>query len=120
MKKRRGKAPRPLDDTLDPEKEGERRATNNNREKIRLRDINESLNELGRIVMTLRPKTADKPQTKLAVLNMAVDMIMHLEKQVRERSMNTPIVTLNHPADSQGNPAPPGINFLCHPQPHQQ
>ena len=86
MKKRRGKAPRPLNDTLDPEKEGERRATNNNREKIRLRDINESLTELGRVVMTLRPKTADKPQTKLAVLNMAVDMITHLEKQVRENS----------------------------------
>ena len=112
VKKRRGKAPRPLDDTLDPEKEGERRATNNNREKIRLRDINESLTELGRIVMTLRPKTADKPQTKLAVLNMAVDMIMHLEKQVRERNMNPPVVALNHRADSQGNPAPQEPQFF--------
>ena len=112
VKKRRGKAPRPLDDTHDPEKEGERRATNNNREKIRLRDINESLTELGRIVMTLRPKTADKPQTKLAVLNMAVDLITHLEKKVRERNMNPSVVALNHCAPSQANPASPGPQFF--------
>ena len=120
VNKRRGKAPGagagPVDDTLDPEtrahKEGERRRTNNNRERIRIRDINESLTELGRVVMTLRPKTADKPQTKLAVLNMAVDMITHLEKQVREKNMNPPVVALNHRADSQGNPTPPRPQFF--------
>ena len=45
-------------------KEKERRVSNNTRERIRIRDINEALTELGRVVMTLRPKAADKPQTK--------------------------------------------------------
>ena len=120
VNKRRGKASGtgagPIDDTLDPEtrahKEGERRRTNNNRERIRIRDINESLTELGRVVMTLRPKTADKPQTKLAVLNMAVDLITHLEKKVRERNMNPSVVALNHRAPSQANPASPGPQFF--------
>jgi len=120
VNKRRGKAPGPgagpVDDTLDPEtrahKEGERRRTNNNRERIRIRDINESLTELGRVVMTLRPKTADKPQTKLAVLGMAVDLITHLEKKVRERNMNPSVVALNHRAPSQANPASPGPQFF--------
>jgi len=76
-------------------KEKERRVSNNTRERIRIRDINEALTELGRVVMTLRPKAADKPQTKLAVLNMAVDVITHLEKKVRERNLNPAALALN-------------------------
>merc|ERR1712223_2176670 len=97
VNKRRGKSS--VDDTLDPilraGKEKERRVSNNTRERIRIRDINEALTELGRVVMTLRPKAADKPQTKLAVLNMAVDVITHLEKKVRERNLNPAALALN-------------------------
>ena len=86
MNKRRGKQAQ-ADDNLAPHlrehKDKERRVSNNSRERIRIRDINEALTELGRVVMTLRPKAADKPQTKLAVLNMAVDVITHLEKKVK-------------------------------------
>ena len=112
VNKRRGKAaagaatPDDIDPHLRAAKEGERRRTNNTRERIRIRDINESLTELGRVVMTLRPKTADKPQTKLAVLNMAVDIITHLEKKVRERNMNPSVLALNR-GSSQANPPPP-------------
>lgn len=49
--------------------------------RIRIRDINEALKELGRMCMS-HLKT-DKPQTKLGILNMAVEVIMSLEQQVR-------------------------------------
>ena len=49
--------------------------------RIRIRDINEALKELGRMCMA-HLKT-DKPKTKLGILNMAVEVIMTLEQQVR-------------------------------------
>lgn len=52
--------------------------------RIRIRDINEALKELGRMCMT-HLKT-DKPQTKLGILNMAVEVIMQLEQQVRGKN----------------------------------
>ena len=65
-----------------------RRFSNNARERMRIRDINDALNELGRVCMMLKPNKSDKPQTKLGVLNMAVDVINTLEAQVRERNLN--------------------------------
>ncbi|KPI96702.1 Protein daughterless [Papilio xuthus] len=62
-------------------REKERRQANNARERIRIRDINEALKELGRMCMT--HLKSDKPQTKLGILNMAVEVIMTLEQQVR-------------------------------------
>ena len=120
VNKRRGKSSN-LDETLEPHirahKEKERRVSNNTRERIRIRDINEALTELGRVVMTLRPKAADKPQTKLAVLNMAVDVITHLEKKVRDRNLNPAALALNRgptgpPAGAgQSNQGPPPPQF---------
>lgn len=52
--------------------------------RIRIRDINEALKELGRMCMT--HLKSDKPQTKLGILNMAVEVIMTLEQQVRGQS----------------------------------
>lgn len=49
--------------------------------RIRIRDINEALKELGR--MCMQHLKSDKPQTKLGILNMAVEVIMQLEQQVR-------------------------------------
>lgn len=51
------------------------------RVRIRIRDINEALKELGRMCST--HLKSDKPQTKLGILNMAVEVIMTLEQQVR-------------------------------------
>ncbi|KAM9329873.1 transcription factor E2-alpha [Gastrophryne carolinensis] len=64
----------------------ERRMSNNARERVRVRDINEAFKELGRMVqMHLK---ADKAQTKLIILQQAVQVIMKLEQQVRERNLN--------------------------------
>jgi len=75
------------------EKEKDRRFSNNARERMRIRDINDALNELGRVCMSLKP-AGDKPQTKLGVLNMAVEIINNLEGQVRERNINPNAVCL--------------------------
>nr|CAI5840950.1 unnamed protein product [Callosobruchus analis] len=52
-----------LDPDIKAQREKERRQANNARERIRIRDINEALKELGRMCMA-HLKT-DKPQTKL-------------------------------------------------------
>ncbi|KAK7582257.1 hypothetical protein V9T40_013702 [Parthenolecanium corni] len=74
------------DPVVKAHREKERRQANNVRERIRIRDINEALKELGRMCMS-HLKT-DKPQTKLGILNMAVEVIVSLEQQVRERNLN--------------------------------
>ncbi|XP_058870250.1 transcription factor E2-alpha isoform X14 [Acipenser ruthenus] len=68
------------------EREKERRVANNARERLRVRDINEAFKELGR--MCQLHLSADKPQTKLLILHQAVNVILNLEQQVRERNLN--------------------------------
>ncbi|XP_043576613.1 transcription factor 12-like [Chiloscyllium plagiosum] len=67
-------------------KDRERRMANNMRERIRVRDINEAFKELGRMCQ-MHLKT-DKAQTKLIILQQAVQVILCLEQQVRERNLN--------------------------------
>ena len=86
--------------------EKERRFSNNTRERMRIRDINEALAELGRICMTIRPPgQQDKPQTKLGVLNMAVEMITSLEQKVRERNLNPSALALQRGPGGHANNA---------------
>mgnify|MGYP003328648295 CR=1 FL=1 len=84
-----GKSKRKLDkeeeESLTPEererRERERRTANNQRERLRVRDINDAFKDLGRMVqMHLK---SDKPQTKLVILQQAVQVIHGLENEVR-------------------------------------
>ncbi|XP_057189018.1 transcription factor 3a isoform X3 [Triplophysa rosa] len=68
------------------QRERERRQANNARERVRVRDINEAFRELGRMCQ-LHLK-CDKAQTKLIILQQAVQVILGLERQVRERNLN--------------------------------
>lgn len=96
------------DDDLDPtekdRKEKERRQANNARERIRIRDINEALKELGRMCMS--HLKSDKPQTKLGILNMAVEVIMTLEQQVRERNLNPKAACLKRREEEKAEDGP--------------
>ncbi|XP_040577115.1 uncharacterized protein da [Lepeophtheirus salmonis] len=97
------------DDDVPPEvkyiREKERRSANNARERIRIRDINEALKELGRICMS--HLESDKPQTKLGILNMAVEVIMTLEQQVRERNLNPKVACLKRREEEKSDEQPP-------------
>uniref|UniRef100_A0A3Q3RZS7 Transcription factor E2-alpha n=1 Tax=Mastacembelus armatus TaxID=205130 RepID=A0A3Q3RZS7_9TELE len=68
------------------EREKVRRLANNTRERLRVRDINEAFKELGR--MCQLHLSYEKPQTKLIILQQAVNIILNLEQQVRERNLN--------------------------------
>ncbi|XP_069703555.1 transcription factor 12 isoform X1 [Periplaneta americana] len=97
-------------------REKERRQANNVRERIRIRDINEALKELGRMCMT-HLKT-DKPQTKLGILNMAVEVIMNLEQQVRERNLNPKAACLKRREEEKAEDGPKlAGHHLGHPGP---
>ncbi|XP_049824370.1 transcription factor 12 isoform X3 [Aethina tumida] len=93
-----------LDPDIKAQREKERRQANNARERIRIRDINEALKELGRMCMT-HLKT-DKPQTKLGILNMAVEVIMTLEQQVRERNLNPKAACLKRREEEKAEDGP--------------
>jgi len=73
-------------------KDNDRRWTNNQRERVRIRDINEALKELGRICST--HIKSDQPLAKLGIMNNAVEVIMTLEQQVRERNLNPKVACL--------------------------
>ncbi|KAM3955769.1 LOW QUALITY PROTEIN: transcription factor daughterless [Aphomia sociella] len=107
------------DDDTDPQakamREKERRQANNARERIRIRDINEALKELGRMCMT--HLKSDKPQTKLGILNMAVEVIMTLEQQVRERNLNPKAACLKRREEEKAEEAP---KLLAAPLQHYQ
>ena len=62
------------------------RLANNARERLRVRDINDAFKELGRICQ-MHLKT-DKPQTKLVILQQAVQVIMSLEIRLRGKLGN--------------------------------
>ncbi|XP_058807741.1 transcription factor 12 isoform X3 [Phymastichus coffea] len=108
------------DPDVKAQREKERRQANNARERIRIRDINEALKELGRMCMA--HMKSEKPQTKLGILNMAVEVIMALEQQVRERNLNPKAACLKRREEEKAEDGPklPGhlAAHIAHPHPH--
>ncbi|XP_051716203.1 transcription factor 12-like isoform X2 [Ctenopharyngodon idella] len=94
------------------ERERERRMANNARERLRVRDINEAFQELGRVCQ-IHLKN-DKPQTKLLVLHQAVDVILSLEQQVRERSLNPESVCLRRTEDLKSSSVSLNLQYMIH------
>jgi len=112
--KKAKKAEDAMDDSLDSDdkerKENERRYTNNQRERVRIRENNEALKELGRIC-SIHMKS-DKPMTKLGIMNHAVELIVSLEQQVRERNLNPKVACLKRreePSTSENWSPPPNM-----------
>ncbi|KAJ8788434.1 hypothetical protein J1605_022492 [Eschrichtius robustus] len=90
----------------------ERRMANNARERVRVRDINEAFRELGRMCQ-LHLKS-DKAQTKLLILQQAVQVILGLEQQVRGRRPGRPRPALL-PTGDLSRWRPPTLILLCRP-----
>lgn len=99
------------------QRERERRQANNARERIRIRDINEALKELGRMCQAHLKQ--DKQQTKLGILNQAVEVIMSLEHQVRERNLNPKAACLKRREEEKAED-PLGHHHLGVAQPQAQ
>merc|ERR1719341_1056273 len=97
------------------DKDVDRRWANNQRERVRIRDINEALKELGRICAS--HQKSDKPMTKLGILNNAVDVIMTLEQQVRERNLNPKVACLQRQETSSSAMLQNPSNGLTSPAP---
>ncbi|XP_051554597.1 transcription factor E2-alpha-like isoform X2 [Myxocyprinus asiaticus] len=91
-------------------RERDRRMANNARERVRVRDINEAFRELGRMCQ-LHLKS-DKAQTKLIILQQAVQVILGLERQVRERNLNPKAACLKRREEEKVTGDPPMLSGL--------
>ncbi|KAM3175545.1 hypothetical protein ACTXT7_008285 [Hymenolepis weldensis] len=67
-------------------RERNRRQANNARERVRVRDINDAFQELGK--MCSQHLNLDRAQTKLNILQQAVVLISQLEQKVREKNVD--------------------------------
>ncbi|XP_029970011.1 transcription factor 3a isoform X4 [Salarias fasciatus] len=91
------------------EREKVRRLANNTRERLRVRDINEAFKELGR--MCQLHLSNEKPQTKLIILQQAVNVILNLEQQVRERNLNPKAACLKRREEEKVSGVDPSLQL---------
>ena len=67
----------------------EKRTANNHRERMRVKDINQAFKELGDEIT--KHMNSEKPKTKLVILHQAVQVILGLEEEIRNRNLTNKI-----------------------------
>uniref|UniRef100_A0A7E4VWM3 BHLH domain-containing protein n=1 Tax=Panagrellus redivivus TaxID=6233 RepID=A0A7E4VWM3_PANRE len=77
----------PSDGSGDEPRDVNRRLTNNTRERIRVRDINDNFKELNEMLAIYDPINGKKNLTKLGILNATTDLIDRLQKEVARRNL---------------------------------
>ena len=85
-------------------KEQQRRKANNERERVRVRDINYAFRELGDICAN---HTNERAQTKLTILQQALSVIHRLEGEARLRNVNPRAACFKRREDQLTQPCSP-------------
>ena len=85
-------------------KEQQRRKANNERERVRVRDINYAFRELGDICAN---HTNERAQTKLTILQQALSVIHNLEGEARLRNVNPRAACFKRREDQLTQPCSP-------------
>ncbi|KAI6651959.1 bHLH domain containing transcription factor E12/E47 [Oopsacas minuta] len=85
-------------------KEQQRRKANNERERVRVRDINYAFRELGDICAN---HTNERAQTKLTILQQALSVIHTLEGEARLRNVNLRAACFKRREDQLNQPCSP-------------
>lgn len=77
-----------LQQAIQDQKYRDKRTANNHRERLRVRDINQAFHDLGEECS--KHIKSEKQKTKLSILHQAVQVIIGLENEIRERNLNPP------------------------------
>lgn len=106
------------DDDASPEtkaqREKVRRQQNNARERLRVKDINEAIKELGQMISI--HTGCRQPMTRLMIVQEAVNVITNLEMKLKERNLNPKAACLKRREEEKADELP-GRSAMLPPHP---